>query len=478
MMDPSNISPADGLEAVHQNGVPDEPSNSGKDSIVSNDVDPSIAEITETVTSNGNIENDVLLDDTATINLSVAEIKEESNDSAVCNSVTISKAKDVKITVQSEQVRASKGPVKNKNGKSPSLKGAHASGVKKSKDGKDEEAQSSAPNGSLALNTRQPIKSRSFNDRKTQISKHSDKSDAAASGAPTENTKPKSLKKETHDKVQGEAQSSSVTTGDGKPRKVGTLPNYGFSFKCDERAERRKEFYTKLEEKIHAKEVEKSNIQAKTKETQEAEIKMLRKTLAFKATPMPSFYQEPSPPKVELKKIPTTRAKSPKLGRRKNSTDSESDGNPSSSAHQGRLSLDEKVSQINLTKGVTHVHQKKPQRRSLPSRLPSERTGSSHSTTTVTSSKAQNDGKTALSGVTNEDTPLSNVRGKQKSQMDADYEENGTSSYSASEAPFLIEEQNATIDKPIETEPHVNGDVVVEEQPQIPLVQEPIAAEH
>lgn len=94
-MDPSNFSPADGLEAFHQNGVHAEPSNSAKDGFVSNDVDPSLAEITETVTSNGNFENNVPLDNTATNNLSVAEIKEESNGSTASNNVSISKASDI-----------------------------------------------------------------------------------------------------------------------------------------------------------------------------------------------------------------------------------------------------------------------------------------------------------------------------------------------------------------------------------------------
>ncbi|KAF5778619.1 hypothetical protein HanXRQr2_Chr12g0549611 [Helianthus annuus] len=66
----------------------------------------------------------------------------------------------------------------------------------------------------------------------------------------------------------------------------------GFCFKTDQRAENRKEFYTKIAEKIHVKEVEISQVKAKTLEKQVAEMKQFRKSLNFKAKPLPSFYNE------------------------------------------------------------------------------------------------------------------------------------------------------------------------------------------
>ncbi|XP_057958258.1 protein WVD2-like 6 [Malania oleifera] len=400
-MDADGSIPANGSNEDHQNGVHEQLSDVGQEALISEKVNASTDGTTETAGPNGKLEAIVKSDGSAQVNSPTGEVGEESNINTDNKSSTVPKEEGGKDACNLVNPKQKKGQGGSKNEK-PNAAGL----VKKSKDGKDAE-RTSVVNGTFAANSRAklPFKSRSFNDRQptgsiasidsskprkttsTPSNAHPFKPDGASSTTSVTQSeglmdKPnlKPLNKRAPNKAEGNAQSSlSPTAADAKPRRVGALPSYSFSFKCDERAEKRREFYSKLEEKIQAKEVEKTTLQAKSKETQEAEIKMLRKSLTFKATPMPSFYQEPPPPKTELKKIPTTRAKSPKLGRKKGSPTADSEENNARTSKSGRLSLDEKLSQNNPAKGNAPAQPSKPLRKSLP-KLPSEKTKLSNAT--------------------------------------------------------------------------------------------------
>ncbi|KAJ6351509.1 hypothetical protein OIU78_007432 [Salix suchowensis] len=89
-----------------------------------------------------------------------------------------------------------------------------------------------------------------------------------------------------------------------------------FSFRSDERAAKRKEFFEKLGEKNNAKEdTEKKHLQARPKEKAEYDLKKLRQSAVFRGKPRDDLHGGLRSLENSTKKIPLARPRSPKLGR-------------------------------------------------------------------------------------------------------------------------------------------------------------------
>ncbi|KAK4349129.1 hypothetical protein RND71_031884 [Anisodus tanguticus] len=383
----------------------------------------------------------VVVNDSEPVGSTAQEVTHESTTTIESNPCASSEGHEAKESGESKNSKQPKAPGKAKN--------AASIEVKKTKDGKDASAGSVLSNGSLASHQRIKqtsslgIKSKSFNDWKTAdnklkpavarvnvshakvkvhiimlvvdkaaqstiVSLQQSGQPDATSPSPSadglkEKTNLKPLKKVALNKADGNAESPVSPAADAKPRKV-PLPTYNMSFKCDERAEKRREFYSKLEEKIHAKE------------------------------------------------IPTTRAKSPKLGRRKSSPTKEVND---TAMHTSRLSLDENASQT-LAKGHSPDNVKKPTRKSLP-KLPSQKIDLS------SNPKKPSSAKTSTSKETND--AAANNMSEVPSQPNNDLEQ-------TDEIETYIQEHEAT--SAVET---TQTKTVVEAQSEANVVQQPIAVE-
>ncbi|TYH84649.1 hypothetical protein ES332_D02G211000v1 [Gossypium tomentosum] len=139
---------------------------------------------------------------------------------------------------------------------------------------------------------------KTFQSNYNQLKPSSQEQSPAAKPVPTKGRESRLSTLTTPQKENGG--SSKVSSMEKKNAKA--APSYS-GLKSDERPERRKELSKKLEGKSNGREAERKNLQTKSKDNRDAEIKKLRQSLNFKATPLPGFYHGQRTSKSPLDKI-------------------------------------------------------------------------------------------------------------------------------------------------------------------------------
>ncbi|KAA8529694.1 hypothetical protein F0562_034206 [Nyssa sinensis] len=129
--------------------------------------------------------------------------------------------------------------------------------------------------------------------------------DRSVSGSRTVNEQSQSISK---DRLE--------SSGACRSKAQSPIISSSFIFRSEERAAKRKEFFQKLEEeKLNAKEPERFLLQTKSKEKAE-DFKKMRQNISFADKPFRNIPHEIESPNNHTKKIPLTRPRSPKLGRK------------------------------------------------------------------------------------------------------------------------------------------------------------------
>ncbi|KAL5975855.1 hypothetical protein ACLOJK_020183 [Asimina triloba] len=371
-MDGSKLLTEDGNTENQANGVLEQHTSSCAEVLALHKVNGIVDSGEETVQPDGNAESSPLLVEDEKVQSSKREVEGgpivHEEDSRKKNH---DQAKHSKL--QEGQRKSSNSSV-NEMPSGP--KDVVATWVKKNKDGKQEKVTSPVSNGS---HSKQPFAHGTNNPSSNgrQGIEHDASVDVnrpiRSSSAPSSTLNSKSRN------FGSSSSATNISLSEGMKEQVKDLkPLKHGSQKTEEHAHSSPlypyaQFYSKLEEKIQAREVEKTNQQAKCK-------------------------------------IPTTRAKSPKLGRQKSLTTTDAEGNSSRSCRTARLSLDEKVTHSDPAKD-SHKHMKKPQRKSLP-KLPSERSNLLNPSDDATQQQKEQDSSsdttTAIEQIENEAMPVAN----------------------------------------------------------------------